>query len=593
MHLYRIRAIELLRNDYLLRSFTAFLLISLVEVGLTSSTVCAVEGDFIPRRTDIDGNGIVNILDMAFVATAYGHIVDPTQPNPKDTADLTYDGKVNIMDVSQVAQDVGTECRGYDFDKPLDWNLAEGTWSVSNGSLEGLSNSEGLIYKGDMIWTDLRLTSRVKIAADSPKAEAAFCIHLIDSGDFYWAGLGCWGHRVSISRMHSFVPRELVFSGDGAEVLKDVWYNISIKVTGNTITLYVNGLLELTTNDSTYVSGAVGVRTYDSHVIVDYITLNGLVSDFAPPPTDNTSLPILTGTSIVAQDDVAETYQTSSFQQMKSYKLNLVVINFGWNKLEKIKGTYDPTYLNNLDIVVKRATDSGLYVILRSHKWVFLFSSQGEPLPIAYQAWIPSYNKCIGFPVWIPVYGFWDNIDDCQQAYVNMMQMLANHYKSNPKVIGFSLLGEPGNDLNNYWTDAVRNKVCSVMFAPTRLWKRTIDAIHSANPNAIVIFEGYEGRWFSTSNGAMVEKPDCPNIYAGQSVYGDGDDLSGNYGLVTQNWHIPYIVTEIGIEQNPPPQASLDWLDRTLNYCKQNNINWVHWNWATDVADVLAKYGVG
>jgi hypothetical protein len=309
-----------------------------------------------------------------------------------------------------------------------------------------------------------------------------------------------------------------------------------------------------------------------------------------PPPQ---SLPILTGTSIVVQDGVLDDYPLSSFAEMKNNKLNHVVINFGWNKLEKTKGTYDSTYLSKLDTVVQRATDSGLYVIIRSHKWIFLADTNE---PIGYQAWDPNYKECIGFPAWIPVFGFWDNANGCHQAYINMMQMLANRYKNNPKVIGFSLISEPGNDLNNYWENSIRDKVLHVMFEPTRLWKRTIDAIHLANPNAIVIFEGHSGRWFTYSNGVMVEKPDCPNIYAGQSMYSDEDDLANNYASVTNNWHITYVLTEIGVEPEYLSQGSLDWLDRTLNYCKQYNIGWSHWNWggiATSVKTIVTKYGIG
>ena len=309
-----------------------------------------------------------------------------------------------------------------------------------------------------------------------------------------------------------------------------------------------------------------------------------------PPPQ---SLPTLTGTSIVVQDSVLNDYPISSFAEMKNSKLNHVVINFGWNKLEKTKGTYDSTYLSKLDTIVQRATDSGLYVIIRSHKWIFLADTNE---PIGYQAWNPNYEECIGFPAWIPVFGFWDDANGCHEAYISMMQMLANRYKNNSKVVGFSLISEPGNDLDNYWEDSIRDKVLHVMFEPTRLWQRTIDAIHSVNPDVIVIFEGHTGRWFTYSNGVMVEKPDCPNIYAGQSVYSDGDNLANNYALVTNNWHITYVLTEIGIEPEYLSQGSLEWLDRTLNYCKQYNIDWSHWNWggiAASVKTIVTKYGVG
>ena len=113
----------------------------------------------------------------------------------------------------------------------------------------------------------------MKVAADSPRAEAAFCFCFVDSENFYWAGLGCWNHSVSISKMVDHVPEELIFIGDGADVAVDVWYIVSIEVSGDTIMLYIDDVLESTIIDPTFSSGVIGMRTWNSHILVDYITV--------------------------------------------------------------------------------------------------------------------------------------------------------------------------------------------------------------------------------------------------------------------------------------------------------------------------------
>ena len=55
--------------------------------------------------TDINGDGIVNILDIAIVAKAYGSY--PGHPRWNPGADLDGNGTVNILDIAKVAKDYG------------------------------------------------------------------------------------------------------------------------------------------------------------------------------------------------------------------------------------------------------------------------------------------------------------------------------------------------------------------------------------------------------------------------------------------------------------------------------------------------------
>lgn len=55
--------------------------------------------------TDIDGDGVVDILDIAIVAKAYGSY--PGHPRWNPAADLDGSGTVDILDVARVAKDYG------------------------------------------------------------------------------------------------------------------------------------------------------------------------------------------------------------------------------------------------------------------------------------------------------------------------------------------------------------------------------------------------------------------------------------------------------------------------------------------------------
>jgi parallel beta-helix repeat protein len=260
----------------LLCLFLTFLLST--SVGAQFATVEASEAmeDFGLLQSDVNRDGNVNILDVSMVASALGS--HPGDPRWNSTFDLNHDNEINILDVVLVVKNYGKSWIVYDFNETSDlsvWNPINGGWNVVNGSLEGFSNGEGLIYTVDKTWEECTLTAKVKISADSEKPEAALCFNIVDSGNFYCAGLGCWGHRVSISRVVNNVPEELISNASSTSVVKDVWHTLSIKFSGNTIMLYVNDALELTINDSTFSSGFVGMRTWSSHILVDNVTVSG------------------------------------------------------------------------------------------------------------------------------------------------------------------------------------------------------------------------------------------------------------------------------------------------------------------------------
>jgi hypothetical protein len=172
------------------------------------------------------------------------------------------------------------------------WTIHSGAWSLVNGVLDGVSSGEGLIVAGDVDWVDYALRSRVQLMPDSSAMEVAFVVRFVDVNNFYWVGLGCWGHRVSISRMVNGAPEELAFAGDSAELTAKS-YDVEVICAGDVLQFYVDGVLELEWVDPTHPAGAIGIRSYNSHIEVDYVE----ASESASPPSPPTKYWTLTITS--------------------------------------------------------------------------------------------------------------------------------------------------------------------------------------------------------------------------------------------------------------------------------------------------------
>jgi len=141
------------------------------------------------------------------------------------------------------------------------WTLIDGTWTLISGGVQGTSSTgEALMVAGNPAWTDYSIASPITIAA---AAEASIVFRYQNSTNFYWAGLGLWGHQYSISKVVNGTYSELISSGLQSANPAGT-YQLQVIVSGSNIELYVNGVLALTVTDTSLTSGEIGLRTVNS-----------------------------------------------------------------------------------------------------------------------------------------------------------------------------------------------------------------------------------------------------------------------------------------------------------------------------------------
>jgi hypothetical protein len=104
------------------------------------------------------------------------------------------------------------------------------------------------------------------INAGAGQNESSIVIRYVDANNFYWMGIGCWGHEYSISKVVNGSYQELASFGSVSDVQSGVTYTLEGVANGNTLTLYVNGIQVLQVTDSTFASGAFGIRTFNSSI---------------------------------------------------------------------------------------------------------------------------------------------------------------------------------------------------------------------------------------------------------------------------------------------------------------------------------------
>ena len=152
------------------------------------------------------------------------------------------------------------------------WTVFNGVWSVSGGVLQCISanNQENLIWADHTNWMSYQATANIREVSSN---EASLVVRYTDSGNFYWLGLGCWGHKYSISKVVNGVYQELTYSGSASDVVSGRWYLVSAVAIGNSLQLFVDGVKVLEVQDSSHPIGAVGFRGWNgtmqaSHLII-------------------------------------------------------------------------------------------------------------------------------------------------------------------------------------------------------------------------------------------------------------------------------------------------------------------------------------
>ena len=146
------------------------------------------------------------------------------------------------------------------------WTITDGTWDVVNNKLFGSGSAEALITADNTAQSNYSVTMNTIINTGAPQNESSIVIRYINPSNFYWMGVGCFGHQYSIGRILNGVPTELAGNGSASNVEQGVTYTLTAIANGNLLTFYVNGIQVQQITDNSLDTGKFGIRTYGSSI---------------------------------------------------------------------------------------------------------------------------------------------------------------------------------------------------------------------------------------------------------------------------------------------------------------------------------------
>ena len=189
--------------------------------------------------------------------------------------------------------------------------------------------------------------------------------------------------------------------------------------------------------------------------------------------------------------DVIKSLTDAEIVEMKAWGWNLVRLGVIWEAVETAPGVFDYEFLNEIEALIDRLAEQGIYTIIDAHQDIFSHKFCGEGVPIFYTPeWDTLEHTCYNgsvlgvvlslggdcrpFNDWniqvslesgLPVqeecakqnflkvhqapevasafHQFWDNTNGLQDKFIDFWNVLAKKFVGNTNVLGYDMFNEP------------------------------------------------------------------------------------------------------------------------------------------------------
>ncbi|MCR2804548.1 DUF1080 domain-containing protein [Paenibacillus sp. SCIV0701] len=168
------------------------------------------------------------------------------------------------------------------------WTTQYGNWSVVTDSGSPVyyqsSTSEGRSSAGSQSWTDYSVQAKVKVDNWNGSNRTYVAGRYQDGNNYYAASLyNSSGGKLEIRKKVGGSSTTLATKSYALS--SGTWYTVKLELNGSALSMYVNGQLELTANDSSLSSGGIGLVAFKTVSKFDDISVEDLSGSPSPSPT--------------------------------------------------------------------------------------------------------------------------------------------------------------------------------------------------------------------------------------------------------------------------------------------------------------------
>ncbi|KWX70151.1 hypothetical protein AML91_28250 [Paenibacillus jilunlii] len=177
------------------------------------------------------------------------------------------------------------------------WTSTTGTWSVvQDGSSHVYyqsGSSEGRTSAGSSSWSDYSVQADVKVDNFNGNNRTYVCGRYTDGNNYYAASISNSNGGTLEIRKKAGGESTTLATKTGYAITAGTVYAVKLELSGDSINMYVNNVLQLNAHDNILSSGGIGLIAYKTSAKFDNVIVSGTTT--AP-----TSTPTATATATVA-----------------------------------------------------------------------------------------------------------------------------------------------------------------------------------------------------------------------------------------------------------------------------------------------------
>lgn len=198
----------------------------------------------------------------------------------------TYNAYLTLGSAEENPPDMWSYMRlTWDFATLEQWSQEVGTWTIGSDSNLYISNDpagRNRMRALDESRFNYVISTRVKATTSvNGRPEIQVYFRFKDYRNYYFAGLGGWGYKAAIGKFTDGVATRIAQGGNPnyEDIVLDQWYNLTVRVSGSTFTVYVDDELICTVDDATHGYGSWGLTTLTTGVMYDWVELRDPFTD--------------------------------------------------------------------------------------------------------------------------------------------------------------------------------------------------------------------------------------------------------------------------------------------------------------------------
>ncbi len=226
----------------------------------------------------------------------------------------------------------------------------------------------------------------------------------------------------------------------------------------------------------------------------------------------------------------ARTWDERVFAELKARGMNLIRFGITWDAVEPEPGKYDDAYLDDLEKILDKCAENGLYVYLDMHQDLFSYfeneTTPGDGAPL-WACLTEGHTRKPTYFVWGEGYvfdkavkksfdNFWKNTPvngkGIQDYYTDMWLHVAVKLGTHPAVIGFDLMNEPfiGSEGGKMYMRIILEAVKVTLSDPSVSKRELFSVLLNKNKRLHLLdqYKAYHVRKISSKADALVRKFD-------------------------------------------------------------------------------------